>query len=56
MNSLGEYGFVHKKLYGNTVMTAKDKFEVLSMWTALITMGYVGYVTVKDLRRRKRRG
>lgn len=55
MNSLGKYGPVHKMLYGNTSMNAKGKFEVLSMWTALIAMGYVGYVTVKDLRKKGRR-
>lgn len=55
MNALGKYGPVHKMLYGNTSMNAKGKFEVLSMWTALIAMGYVGYVTVKDLRKKGRR-
>lgn len=54
MNAIGKYGPVYKTLYGNTAMSTKDKFTVLSMWTALAAMGYVGYVTVKDWRKKRR--
>jgi len=54
MNALGKYGAIHRELYGNTAMTAKDKYTVLSMWAALAAMGYVGYVTVKDWKKNRR--
>jgi len=41
---------VSKFFFGNTSMTSKQKFEHFSMLAALISMGYVGWVGVKEIR------
>lgn len=49
-------GVVKDSLFGkHIVLQPKTVADQLSMFTALVAIGYVGYVTVKDWRKRGRR-
>lgn len=41
------------KLWGNTMLSTSQKADYLTMLTALVAIGYVGYVVVKETRRGK---
>lgn len=42
-------------LWGNTAMTPKSAADHLTMLAALVAIGYVGYVAVKEFRHGRRR-
>jgi hypothetical protein len=42
---------VSKFFFGNTAMMPKQKFEHFSMLAALVSIGYVGFVAIKEMRR-----
>ena len=44
-------GAVHKFLYGNTYMSTEQKVEHLLMLTGLVSIGYIGWVMYKELRK-----
>lgn len=40
-------------LWGKTTLSTTQKFDYLTMLTAMVAMGYIGYVAVKEVRRGK---
>lgn len=40
-------------LWGNTTLSTAQKFDYITMLTAMVAIGYVGYVAVKEVRRGK---
>lgn len=40
-----------KLLWGNTSLSTSQKFDYLTMLTAIVSMSYVGYVAIKEVRR-----
>lgn len=38
-------------LWGNTQLSTTQKLDYFSMLTAMVAIGYIGYVAVKEVRR-----
>lgn len=45
---------MHKFFFGNTATTPGQRLDYFSMLTALVAIGYVGYVAVKGARRARK--